>query len=73
MLLQPTMATLAGFQVALWALLRRTALTRPVLPTDLPFWFDRVVTAAALAGGVALIVVSLMAMFREPPKAARSA
>ncbi|MDQ2649795.1 MAG: hypothetical protein M3Z03_09580 [Actinomycetota bacterium] len=43
-----SVATLSG-----WALLRIKVLTKPVLPTELPFQLDRATTAAALAVAVA--------------------
>jgi hypothetical protein len=43
-----SVATLSG-----WALLRIKVLTKPVLPTDLPFQLDRATTAGALAVAVA--------------------
>ena len=63
-LLQSALALLAGLQLALWAFTRRTTLTKAVLPTDLPFWFDRLVTAAALVGGATLALLALLALFR---------
>jgi hypothetical protein len=63
-LLQSALATLAGLQLALWGYTRRSTLTRAVLPTELPFWLDRVITAATLVGGAAIVVVSLLALFR---------
>ena len=65
-MLQSALVLLAGLQLALWAFTRRTTLTKPVLPTDLPFWLDRMVTAAALVGGAALVAVTLVALFRPP-------
>jgi hypothetical protein len=35
-----------------------------VLPTSAPFWLDRMVTAAALAAGLALIAVTVFALAR---------
>ena len=69
--MQSAVALLAGLQLALWAYTRRATLTKPVLPTDLPFWFDRIITAAALAGGTALTVVAGVALFRPPPQPLR--
>jgi hypothetical protein len=63
-MLQSALALLAGVQLLLWAYTRRSTLTKAVLPTDLPFWLDRMVTAAALTGGIALVVVTLVALFR---------
>ncbi len=65
-LLRSGLVLLAGVQLTLWAITRRTTLTKAVLPTDLPFWFDRTITAAVLTGGAALIVTALIALFRPP-------
>ena len=66
-LLQSALALLTGAQLALWAFTRRATLTSAVLPTDLPFWLDRMVTGAALTGGATLVVVTLLALFRPTP------
>ncbi len=63
-MLQSALALLAGVQLVLWGYTRRSTLTKAVLPTDLPFWLDRMVTAAALTGGIAMVVVTLLALFR---------
>jgi hypothetical protein len=49
---------LSGLQLALWALERRAVFSRPVLPTDVAFWFDRAATGAALAAGIAITVLA---------------
>lgn len=61
------LVAVAGLQLALWAFLRRDALTAAVLPTDLPFWFDRAVTAGVLVGGLAVTVTVLAPLLRPPP------
>jgi hypothetical protein len=66
-LLQSGLLALAGAQLLVWALQRRTVLTKPVLPTDLPFWLDRSITAAVLVGAVGLVLVALREMFRADP------
>ena len=63
-MLQSALALLAGVQLVLWGYTRRSTLTKAVLPTDLPFWLDRMVTAAALTGGIAMVAVTLVALFR---------
>ena len=45
-LLGAALVVLAGLELAVWAYLRRSAATRPVLPTDAPFWLERGVLAA---------------------------
>lgn len=63
-LLSSGLTLLAGVQLTLWAVVRRATLTSAVLPTDLPFWIDRMVTAAVLTGGAALVVTGLITLFR---------
>lgn len=53
---------LAGVQLALWAFARRAVFSRPVLPTDLAFWFDRATTAAALAGGSLIAILAVRSL-----------
>jgi hypothetical protein len=66
----------AAAQLVIWGAERRNGLSRAILPTDLPFWLDRLVSGAALTAGVAgllLVVVQLAAVFRTPrPAPARS-
>ena len=45
-------AAIAGLELAVWALDRRSGLTKAVLPTDAPYWLDRAVTAGAFTVGV---------------------
>lgn len=51
-----------------WALLRLAVLTKPVLPSDLPAWFDRTTVAAALATAVgsAWLAVTSGALTLDP-------
>ena len=53
---------LAGANLAAWGWDRRDVLMRPVLPTDAPWWLDRVASAAALTGGALLSAVALVAL-----------
>ena len=53
---------LSGLQLALWAFGRRDVFSKPVLPTDLVFWFDRATTGAALAGGTAIALLSIRSL-----------
>jgi hypothetical protein len=53
-----------------WSLFRLDVLTNPVLPTDLPFWLDRVTTALSITISVAaayLTVTSGQLKFAELP------
>jgi hypothetical protein len=65
-LLRSGLVLLSGVQLELWAFGRRANLTNAVLPTDLPFWLDRTVTAAALTGAVVLVASGLLALFQPP-------
>ena len=65
-LVQQAFVALAGAQLLVWGFQRRSGLTSAVLPTDLPFWFDRVVTAAALTGGAAIALMATRQMLRRP-------
>lgn len=60
------LTAVAALQALVWAFQRRTGLTRAVLPTDLPAGFDRFVTAAVLAGSLAILVAAIRRLF-EPP------
>lgn len=57
---------LAGVELAIWSIARRSGLTAAILPTDAPFWLDRSVTAAAgvvgaaVAGAAALELAELV-------------
>ncbi|MCP3910722.1 MAG: hypothetical protein GY745_05295 [Actinomycetia bacterium] len=59
-------------ELTLWGWLRRDGLGAAILPTDLPFWIDRLVTALALAGGVGLTGVAVYAVARPPAHQAAS-
>jgi len=60
--LAPALALLGALNLALWGWSRRGTLSHSVLPTDAPWWLDRLVTAAALTGGAACAVVALIAL-----------
>ncbi len=53
---------LAGANLAAWGWARRDGLVRAVLPTNAPWWLDRVASAAAITGGVAVGVAALLAL-----------
>lgn len=57
----------AGAQLLVWGFIRRDTLTKPILPTDIAFWFDRAATAAALVGGAAITALALWSLL-APPK-----
>jgi hypothetical protein len=53
---------LAGANLVVWGWARRDGLVRPVLPTNAPWWLDRVASAAALTGGAMVGVAALVAL-----------
>ena len=61
-----------GIMLVLWAFRRRDGLGAAVLPTDLPFWFDRMVTAAAAVAGLLVLAAAGRALARllQPPEPA---
>lgn len=66
------LVALSALQLLLWAWVRRSTFTRPVLPTDAPFWLDRAVSAGAASAALVLLgasVAGLAAALRQPPTA----
>jgi len=61
---------LVGAELAIWGFVKRDGLTAAIIPTSAPFWLDRFVTAAALAGGVSLTALALWWLFAAPVAAA---
>jgi len=64
------LCAVAGVELVLWALARRSGLTAAILPTDTPFWLDRAITAFAGVVGVGLAasaLVALVATITAPP------
>lgn len=55
-----------GAELLLWGWLRRSGVGAAILPTDLPFWLDRLVTALAVVGGLGITVVAVYAVIRPP-------
>lgn len=67
---------LAAAQLALWAYIRRLTFVRPVLPTDLAFWADRALSAAATSGALVLggaAVAGIARLLRQPARASSMA
>ncbi len=60
---------IAGLELAAWAVDRRAGLTRAVLPTDAPYWFDRAVTAGAFTVGVVAAVAAVAGLFSSMRRA----
>lgn len=54
-------------QLTIWAYLRRDGLSAAIVPTELPFWIDRGVTAAVLLGAPILFVGALRSLFTTTP------
>lgn len=59
----------AAAQVLIWGLQRRSGLTAAIIPTDLPDDVDRFVTAAALAGALAIGTATIARLFAAPAAA----
>lgn len=66
-LIERGLVALSGLLVVVWAFERRSGLTRAVIPSELPAWFDRMVTAGALAGGATIVVLAVRDLFGRPP------
>lgn len=66
------LVAVVALQLLLWVGVRRLTFTRAILPTDLPFWLDRAVTAAVAAGAVVLLAGALggiAGLTRQAPRA----
>lgn len=57
---------LVGVELAIWGFVKRDGLSAAIVPTDAPFWLDRLATAAALVGGVLVAAVALWWLFALP-------
>jgi hypothetical protein len=57
---------LVAVELAVWGFVKRDGLTAAIVPTDAPFWLDRLATSAALVGGVALAAIALWWLFAVP-------
>lgn len=57
---------LSSLELVAWAILHRDWLWRAILPTNLPFWLDRLVTGAVLAGGLGAAAAALLAAANPP-------
>jgi hypothetical protein len=53
------LVAVAGLNLAVWAWVRRGALTKAVLPTELPWWIERSITAAVLLVAPFIVVAAL--------------
>lgn len=70
------LSLVAAAQLTIWAWIRRHGLRRGVLPTDLPFVVDRLITVTALICGAVLavaVLIDLLAWVRQPPMASSMA
>jgi hypothetical protein len=57
---------LVGAELTIWGFVKRDGLSAAIIPTSMPFWLDRFVTAAALAGGLSLAALALYWLFVTP-------
>lgn len=65
-LIERGLVTIAAIQLLVWAVQRRSALTSAVLPTDLPFWLDRSITAATLVSATVLLLGTIRSLAMNP-------
>ena len=61
---RPAFVLAACVQLLQWSWLRRTGLSRAVLPTSAPYWLDRAVTAGVAVAALVLVVGSVVALVR---------
>lgn len=61
------LTAIAGVQLAVWFVLRRLVITRPVLTTSAPFWFDRSITVLVGSSTVVLVCALVMHLAWPPP------
>lgn len=57
----------AGLELVVWGILHWDWLWQAVLPTELPFWLDRLIAAAVVAAGAG-VVVAVLAEARHRPQ-----
>jgi hypothetical protein len=62
------LGVVAAAALGAWALLRIGVLQYPLLPTVLPYWFDRLVTASSLGVAAGAIAGLLVASARSQPE-----
>lgn len=55
---------LASLELLIWSIVRRDWMTAPILPTTLPFWVDRFVTGAVMAGALVVTVEMVRSVLR---------
>ena len=53
-----------GVALFVWGVVRVESLPRSILPTDLPFWVDRGLTAATLVTAFGVVVISAVRLSR---------
>lgn len=63
-LVQIGLLALGGVMLVLWGYQRRDGLGAAIVPTDLPFWFDRLVTTAAGVAGLLVLATAGRALYR---------
>lgn len=63
-LIQLGLLALGGVMLVLWGYRRRDGLGAAIVPTDLPYWFDRMVTTAAGVSGLLVLATAGRAVYR---------
>lgn len=64
---------LAGIQLTSWGYGRLNQLNKAILPGDLPYWLERVVTIVVLIGGAGLVVAAVLGIVSMRQSTARPA
>ena len=67
-----TLVLLSGIVLVVWGVIHRDWLSAAILPTSLPFWLDRIVTAFALTAGAGIIALAVRATIDPPADASVS-
>lgn len=62
--LSATLLGVASLELLIWSVLRRDWMTAAVLPTSLPFWVDRTVTGAVMAGSLVITIDVIRSLLR---------
>lgn len=61
----PTLLLVAAVELVIWGSTRFDWMTAAILPTDLPHWIDRLITAAVLVGATGVLFSQVRELLRE--------